>query len=1360
MMTRLRNIGLLIMLLLAGRMAAQVPVLDSVCSGAVRHYGVNGQAGSTYSWIVTPAVGPAVTMPSDADTLEMIWNYAPGDYELEAIQHGQDGCDADAVFGKVVVVDQPAVFAGPPAIVCVNRYYKLLSSTAAHTSSLLWQTSGDGTFDDNTILHPTYTPGAGDIAAGTVTLTLTGDGLIADGGCDPDASSMVLSIVYFIVPQFDPIGPLCQYSIAPALPDTSLEGITGTWTPPTILTGILGTFPYTFSPNDPAQCGIDTTILITITDQIVPQFDPIGPLCLNSVPPALPDTSLEGIKGTWLPDTISTDVPGNFTYLFTPTDSTQCGVDTTMDIAIVTAITPEFDPIGPFCQFSTPPALPATDLHGISGTWNPLLINTSVPGTSSYTFTPYPDQCATDTAIEITINPQITPLFDPIGPLCQYSAAPDLPGISLNGITGIWNPAWISTAVPGVFTFTFIPDDPDQCGDVVTMDIAIVPEITPQFDPIGPLCLFSTPPALPDTSLQGITGTWLPPTITTNQTGTFYYTFTPDTVYHCVLDTTLAISVVSEILPEFDTIGPLCLNSIPPALPDTSNNGITGTWVPPVIDTSVPGTSNYTFTPDPGQCAVPNSISINIVTGDIIPQFDPIGPLCQNSIPPALPDTSLNGITGTWNPLTIDTSVPGISTYVFTPDPGQCGTVLTIKITITERITPEFDQIGPLCQGSVPPALPDSSNNGITGTWDPSTIDTSVPGVVTYLFTPGDPAQCSADTTMDITIATEIIPEFDPIGPLCLNSVPPDLPAASNNGITGTWVPPVINTAGLGTYTYTFSPDNTSECAVDTIMQIRIVPGITPQFDPIGPLCHNSEPPVLPAASNNGITGSWVPSVISTTIPGTVNYTFTPDSGQCAIVIVMPILTNENPQVTQTVVTDETNGMGNGVINITATGSVYPLSYSISNGASWQTDNGMFTSLSAGTYYCIVRDANDCDTSFTVVVNNIEGNILQAITIPGGHCMGDAAIVPVEVNNFLGVASFQLKLSYNTANLLCEGYGNVNPLLASHLTVLNDQANGVITLNWQDVSPLTFNGQTLVCNLFFTPKQPGLGQLDWYTDASDSYFNDLAGLPIQAEFFTGELIIYNPPIILLTDSKTACVGDKVTIIGAASGQYPPLTYQWTLPNGQTQAEDPFIADVTQADAGDYTLLVTDSLGCTDQKSIKLIVSENPVAAFHGSDTLTVPPGYTLDAGSGLAFYQWNTGEMTESITIDTTGWYWVDMESYVGCMGTDSVYVVVSKEILYNCLYVPNAFTPNGDGLNDTFKAVSRCQLSVFRMLIYNRWGQKLFETSDISNGWDGKMNGSTCPGDVYVYKIVYKASGAPESDKEQVMAGTVTIVK
>lgn len=185
MKTWFRNIGIMILLLFAGRMAAQVPVIDSVCSGAVRSYRVDGEAGSTYSWILTPPSGISEILPSNADSIKITWDYPGGVYELQVIQHALNGCDAEAVFGHIFIFEQPDVYAGPDAQVCVGFYYKLIYATADSCSSILWETSGDGTFDDSTYLNTSYSPGSNDIIAGVVTLTLTGYGLIEDGGCDP-----------------------------------------------------------------------------------------------------------------------------------------------------------------------------------------------------------------------------------------------------------------------------------------------------------------------------------------------------------------------------------------------------------------------------------------------------------------------------------------------------------------------------------------------------------------------------------------------------------------------------------------------------------------------------------------------------------------------------------------------------------------------------------------------------------------------------------------------------------------------------------------------------------------------------------------------------------------------------------------------------------------------------------------------------------------------------------------------------------------------------------------------------------------------------------------------------------------------
>jgi gliding motility-associated-like protein len=126
------------------------------------------------------------------------------------------------------------------------------------------------------------------------------------------------------------------------------------------------------------------------------------------------------------------------------------------------------------------------------------------------------------------------------------------------------------------------------------------------------------------------------------------------------------------------------------------------------------------------------------------------------------------------------------------------------------------------------------------------------------------------------------------------------------------------------------------------------------------------------------------------------------------------------------------------------------------------------------------------------------------------------------------------------------------------------------------------------------------------------------------------------------------------------------------------------------------------------------------------------------------------------------GIYWVTVLSIHGCPAVDSVYILFPPEEIPEIkLWIPNAFTPDGDGLNDTFKPVpSNDLISSFKMLIYNRWGEFLYETDDISYGWDGTTRGLRCGGDVYVYKIYWSAASVPGEAGEHIAAGTVTLLE
>lgn len=567
------------------------------------------------------------------------------------------------------------------------------------------------------------------------------------------------------------------------------------------------------------------------------------------------------------------------------------------------------------------PDLPLTGTPGSSYTWT---LNPAVTSTASFTAPSTTNNISVNwgttpagiyvnalsviettasgcvgTVVNLTviITPSITPTFTSIGPLCQNSVAPTLPLSSTNSpaITGTWNSA-ISTSSVGTTVYTFTPTA-GQCASIATLSVTITPEITPTFAVIGPLCQNSVAPILPTSSTNSpaITGTW-DAAISTSTAGTTVYTFTPN-AGQCASLTTLSVTITPQITPTFAAIGPLCQNSIAPTLPTSSTNSpaITGTWNS-AINTSTAGTTVYTFTPAAGQCATTATLSVTI-TPQITPTFDAIGPLCQNSVAPILPTSSTNSpaISGTWN-AAISTSTIGSTVYTFTPTAGQCATTANLSVTIATQITPTFAAIGPLCQNSVAPILPTSSTNtpAITGTWD-AVINTSTIGTTVYTFTPAA-GQCASTATLSVTIASQITPTFAAIGQLCQNSVAPTLPTSSTNtpAITGTWNA-AISTSTVGTTVYTFTPA-AGQCASTATLSITIVAPVTPTFATIGPLCQNSVPPLLPGSSTNtpAITGTWN-TAISTSTAGTLDYTFTPDAGQCATTATLSITVISQP---------------------------------------------------------------------------------------------------------------------------------------------------------------------------------------------------------------------------------------------------------------------------------------------------------------------------------------------------------------------------------------------------------------------------------------------------------------------------------
>lgn len=474
-----------------------------------------------------------------------------------------------------------------------------------------------------------------------------------------------------------------------------------------------------------------------------------------------------------------------------------------------------------------------------------------------------------------------------------------------------------------------------------------------------------------------------------------------------------------------------------------------------------------------------------------------------------------------------------------------------------------------------------------------------------------------------------------------------------------------------------------------------------------------------------------------------------------------PVIINNilHPDITDVEIIAETAGMNNGQINIFANSPIDTIYFSNDAGSTSQVNNGLFTNLAAGFYTCVVSDKYGCDTTFIVEVPEDITIKLEAIAGEDGVCPGTVAHVPLLVSNFSDVKNFVSTLTFNPDKLTCQSYTNTNPNIEDSLEVFLFPAEGRIELLWSD-QPVTLTANTKLLDIVFEASTTGGSLIEWDgTTGACAFFNS-SGTQIPVIYRVGEVIIFKEVYFSLID-KEVCEGETVILTPSLWSSNGQVVYNWTFPDGSTsQNQSLVLNEIELSEGGNYTIKVTDTAGCYLESATNITVFETPWPQFAIEDTIYTQDPIDLDAGYGFLHYWWNTGDTTQSIWVENQGWYLAEVESQQGCIGKDSSYVIFSTTPEPVNMYFPDAFTPNGDGLNDDFKVVTPLyQMEVFSLSIFNRWGALIFETSDISQGWDGTFQGTPCPAGSYVFKVSYNASMYSNTLPE-VKMGTVMLVR
>jgi len=256
----------------------------------------------------------------------------------------------------------------------------------------------------------------------------------------------------------------------------------------------------------------------------------------------------------------------------------------------------------------------------------------------------------------------------------------------------------------------------------------------------------------------------------------------------------------------------------------------------------------------------------------------------------------------------------------------------------------------------------------------------------------------------------------------------------------------------------------------------------------------------------------------------------------------------------------------------------------------------------------------------------------------------------------------------------------------------------------------------------------------------------------------------NVSVTISANHSAVCPGTIVTFTASPVNEGASPVYEWLVNGVSVQLGSSPVYTTNSLTGGESVVCrLTSSLTCVvanpvESMPLSLPAAPVPVVKLTDQAFLCAGEPSQLDAGPGFSAYLWQDGSTGRYFTAINPGVYRVTVTDSLGCTASDSVLLKICNVMIY----IPDAFTPNGDGLNDEFKVVTSLEgITEFSMQVYNRWGEMVFESSDIHHGWNGIVNGKYAPPDSYVWKIIYQIpSQGTASASSTTLHGTVLLIR
>ncbi len=426
-------------------------------------------------------------------------------------------------------------------------------------------------------------------------------------------------------------------------------------------------------------------------------------------------------------------------------------------------------------------------------------------------------------------------------------------------------------------------------------------------------------------------------------------------------------------------------------------------------------------------------------------------------------------------------------------------------------------------------------------------------------------------------------------------------------------------------------------------------------------------------------------------------------------------------------------------------------------------------------YHCIV--SGDCEPA--VYSGDALLTVRELLTVEttledDSYCMNFPVLIPVDLLNFTDIIEFQLEIAYDDNFLEFVGIQNLDVNIQG-MDITTQP--GIVLLNWSSVNPVSITGNKLL-DFEFQGNLPGLTGINW--NQANSYYIDS-----YQEFMPDSFTDCDIELLALPDNAGVISGPEKICVDYFEMEYSidevqhADLYHWTIPDEWTLISGEGTNTISVNPGGEdliYRILVHGINECgTGDSSVFQIsmipdpeppgqLSAYPDYLYSGDDQdimLTVTGGegdtlvWMIDACDEAQFLGY--GDSLMLIQPEQTTTYFARWINACGMSECNSVTVFIDEETR---ILAPNAFTPDGDGLNDVFKLYSPNSFSTYKLYIYNRSGQVIFESDDIDHGWDGKIEGQDASVGTYVWILEYQLGTIGIEKAREKKKGLVTLVK